>query len=181
VLSRERFFDGIEAALLVEDDLASIGGENKGVLNVAQLQSGAHVRRGGFRLPLDRRAAPGRAPLPCRRRLTQRRPAAVRRVDPARSAEEVDALLRKGLLMTPGPGVKTLAKQAGFNRSTDPLHDGRALIHPLQELPHETFLFDIAEFMAMVRRSSVQHSTYHPPKEPEPEAEPEAEPESGLL
>jgi hypothetical protein len=68
---------------------------------------------------------------------------AIKAIDPQKTEEQAKALVRLGLMVEkkePETGVVV----------------GRELIHPLQELPHESILFSTAEFMKLVRTHAVE-------------------------
>ena len=104
--------------------------------------------------------------------------AAVAEADPARTPEQVDELLREGVLMAgEAYGRPELAGTlAGWTTLA-----GKGLVLKGQELPHESFKFEVEQFMQLLRRSDVARVTGAVTNplllEPEPELEPELEPQ----
>ena len=88
--------------------------------------------------------------------------AAVAQIDPNKSPEDVDALLRLGLMMEKTVEVEKEELDEDGNVVGTTMERkvvGRKLMHPQADLPHEAALFGINEFMSLVRKNAVtRHS-----------------------
>ena len=88
--------------------------------------------------------------------------AAVAQIDPNKSLEDVDALLRLGLMMEKTVEVEKeeLDEEGNVVGTTmERRVVERKLMHPQADLPHEAALFGINEFMSLVRKNAVtRHS-----------------------